>query len=172
MICSHTIPLLMVWVWRWFCASVHFLYADLLSVLSVFLSPFLLLIPPSLLWTDSDGPARTWDKGSVELASNMSAEGLEKKEVQQKDHKKRKRDRSESGEDELVPHQSLPCVMRRALKPSTNLERPLLHAGLLSVFLSPFLLFLPVSWLWTGGDGSDKTYNDQIEEDNACYQDA
>jgi hypothetical protein len=32
----------------------------------------------------------------------MSAEGLEREEVQQKEHKKRKRDWAESGEDELV----------------------------------------------------------------------
>ncbi len=159
----------MVWVCRWLYSVNPLLNTDLLSV---FLSPFLLFLPPSLLWTGGDGPARTRDEGSVELASNKSAEGLEKEEVQQKEHKKRKRDWSESGEDALVPHETLPCVIRRVLKPSTNLERPLLDAGLFSVFLSPFLLFIPVSWLWTGGDGSDKTYNDQIEEDNPCYQDA
>ena len=91
--------------------------------LSVFLSPFLLLLPASLLWTGGGGSAKSRDGGSVEIASNMSAEALEKEEVQQKEHKKRKRDWAESGEDALVPHEPLARVMRRALKPSTNLER-------------------------------------------------
>ena len=76
-----------------------------------------------MLWTGDGGSARTRDEGSVELASNMSAEGLEKEDVQQKEPKKRKRDWAESGEDALVPHEPLARVMRRALKPSTNLER-------------------------------------------------
>jgi len=37
--------------------------------------------------------------------------------------KKRKRDRAESAEEALLPHEPLARVMRRALKPNTMLER-------------------------------------------------
>jgi histone H3/H4 len=36
---------------------------------------------------------------------------------------KRKRDKAESAEDALLPHEPLARVMRRALQPSTNIER-------------------------------------------------
>lgn len=42
--------------------------------------------------------------------------------------RKRKRDRAESAEDALVPHEPLARVMRRALKPSTTLERGAVRA--------------------------------------------
>ena len=42
--------------------------------------------------------------------------------------RKRKRDRAESAEDALMPHEPLARVMRRALKPSTTLERGAVRA--------------------------------------------
>ena len=46
-----------------------------------------------------------------------------KRGVPSKEDRKRKRDRAESADDAMLPHEPLARVMRRALKPSTNIER-------------------------------------------------
>lgn len=71
--------------------------------------------------------------GGIAGCAGGSEGGQARGTGKEKEERKRKRDRAESADDALLPHEPLARVMRRALKPSTNLERAAVRTVQLSL---------------------------------------